>query len=108
MEPVEPEPPVLFNVRVDHLSTRGDRNGRTYLCVKGHHTFGHLIMRTCAERGWGDHNKYIWTSGTVTLYEYDNDQRVQMWAYGLPPRGQVMSIIGQTKGHQAVGQETKP
>jgi hypothetical protein len=47
--------------------------------------------------GWGDHNQYIWTSGTVTFYEYDNGQRVQMWAYGLPEEGQVMRIVGQPK-----------
>ena len=101
MEPVDPEPPVPFNVRVDRLSGRGDRNGRAYLRVKGHHTFGHLIMRTCAQMGWGDHNQYIWTSGTVTLYEYDNGRRVQMWEYDLPEEGQVMRIVGQPKMNNA-------
>ena len=74
MEPVDPEPPVPFNVRVERLNARGDWNGRAYVRMQGHHTFGRLITRTCKEMGWGDHNQYFWTSGTVTLYEYDNDQ----------------------------------
>jgi len=102
MEPVDPEPqaqvpPEPFNVRVERLNAKGGKAGRAYVRVKGHHTFGNLIRRTCAQHEWGDHNHYIWTSGTVTLYEYDNGRLVQMWEYDLPEQGWVMRIVGQPK-----------
>jgi hypothetical protein len=75
----------------------GTPDGRAYVRVKGHHTFGNLIRRTCAQSEWGDHNHYIWTSGTVTLYEYDNGRLVQMWEYDLPEPGLIMRIVGQPK-----------
>jgi hypothetical protein len=106
MEPADPEPqaqvpPGPFNVRVERLNAMGTPAGRAYVRVKGHHTFGNLIRRTCAQTEWGDHNHYIWTSGTVTLYEYDNGRRVQMWEYDLPEQGQVMRIVGQPKMNNA-------
>jgi hypothetical protein len=101
MEPVEAALPLPFNIRVDRLNARGDRDGRAYVRARAHNTFGYLIHKTVDQMRWGDPNDYIWTSGTVTLYEYDNDHRVQMWAYGLPPPGQGMRIVGQPKMNSA-------
>jgi hypothetical protein len=85
----------------DRLDARGYRDGRAYVRARNHNTFGFLIHRTFDRMMWGDPNDYIWTSGTVTLYEYDNDRRVQMWEYGLPPPGQVMCIVAQPKMNNA-------
>ena len=91
MEAVVPAPPLPYNVRVQV------KNEFAHVRVKGHHTFGNLITKTCRVKGWGDHNQYYWTSDNVRLYEYDNGWRVQMWWYGLPPFGHVKIITGQPK-----------
>lgn len=97
MEHMDPGPPIPFNVSVILLDARGERIGRAYVRARAHNTFGYLIHKTFDQMMWGDPNDYIWTSGEVTLYEYDNGRRVQMCAYGLPPPGHVMRIIGQPK-----------
>ena len=102
MEPVHLGPPVVpFNVRVERLNARGERDGRAYVRARGHNTFGYLINKTFDHMMWGDPNDYDWTSGTVILQEYYNGRSVQMWAYGLPLPGQVMRIVGQPKMNNA-------